>query len=122
MNERIARKDIRRDEFMETLGKGVEYTQSHVRIMVMAGTAVVAVALAAWGVYAWRANVRYGANDALGAAMRVWGASIDAASPKPLDADAPTFASEDARRKRAQELFEALVKEPITLASSGRRT
>lgn len=111
MNERIARKDIRRDEFMETLEKGVEYTQSHVRTMVMAGTAVAAVALAAWGVYAWRANVRYGANDALGAAMRVWSASIDAASPKPLDADAPTFASEDARRKRAQELFEALVKE-----------
>lgn len=110
MSERITRKNIRRDEFMETMEKGVVYTQSHVRTILISAGALVAVILVGWGVFAWRSSTRLVANDALAAAMKVWNAGIDAAAPKP-GADQPTFASEEAKRKRAQELFEALVKE-----------
>ena len=111
MSDRITRKDIRRDEFVETLEKGVEYTQSHVRSILTAVGALVALGLVAWGIVAWRANTRDKANDALAGAMRVWSAPIDAAAPKPSDAVTPSFATEEARRVRSQELFEALVKD-----------
>ncbi len=111
MSDRITRKDIRRDEFVETLEKGVEYTQGHVRSILTAVGALVALGLLAWGIVAWRGNARDKANDALAGAMRVWSAPIDAAAPKPSDPATPSFATEEARRARAKELFEALVKE-----------
>jgi len=111
MSDRITRKDIRRDEFVETLEKGVEYTQSHVKSILIAVGALVGLGLVAWGIVAWRGSSRDKANDALADAMRVWAAPIDAAAPKPSDPATPSFATEDARRARAKELFEALAKE-----------
>ena len=111
MSDRITRKDIRRDEFVETLEKGVEYTQSHVRSILTAVAALVGLGLVVWGIVAWRGSVRDKANDALAGAMRVWSAPIDAAAPKPSDPLTPSFATEEARRARAKELFEALAKD-----------
>jgi TolA-binding protein len=111
MSDRITRKDIRRDEFVETLEKGVEYTQGHVKSILTSVGALVALGLVAWGIVAWRGSVRDKANDALAGAMRVWSAPIDAATPKPSDPVTPSFATEEARRARAKELFEALVKD-----------
>ena len=87
MSDRILRKDIRRDEFMETIEKGVHYTQDHVRSILMAVGAIVGAGLLVWGVVAWRSSNRLQTNDALAAAMRVWSAPIDAAAPKPNDPD-----------------------------------
>jgi TolA-binding protein len=111
MSDRITRKDIRRDEFVETLEKGVEYTQGHVRSILVAVAALVGIGALGWGFFAWRNNVRMSANDALAQAMHAWSGTIDAAAPKPDDPTAPTFASEDARRVRAKELFTTLVRD-----------
>ncbi len=111
MSDRILRKDIRRDEFMETMEKGVQYTQGHVRSILTIVASLIGLGLVVWGAVAWRASSRYAANDALAVAMKAWSGQIDPATPKPNDPDQPTFASEDARRARAKELFETLVKE-----------
>lgn len=111
MSDRITKKDIRRDEFVETLERGVVYTQGHLRPILTLAGALVAAGLVVWGVVAWRGSVRLRANDALGEAMRVWSAPVDAAAPKPNDRDTPSFATEAAKRARAKELFTALTKE-----------
>jgi hypothetical protein len=108
MSQRLTRKDIKRDEFAEWLGRSADYVGGHRRTLMMAGGIVLAVIVLAVGAFFWLAGRNDGANELLAEALEVYRAPIDAAAPKPDDPEEPSFADEAARRARARELFERL--------------
>ena len=97
---------MKRDEVAEALGRTVEYSRSHSRTILLIVIGVLALAIAIAGVYIGRLHAIERTNEELVAAMRVYEAPIDAGSAKPDDPDEPSFATEEARRERARELFE----------------
>lgn len=106
MTQHLTRKEIKQDEFATAVGRGLEYAESHARTLIMALGAVVLLAvlfLVGRIVLADRAEK---ANEQLSRAMKVYQAEIDAAAPKPDDAQNPTFADAATRRTRARQLFE----------------
>lgn len=108
MNQRLTRKEIKRDEIAEWFGQTAEFLRRH-RTALILGVVVVVVAVAlAIGGFWWLATRSVRANELLVRAMAVYTAPIDAVAPKPDDPDAPTFADEASRRGRAKELFEQL--------------
>jgi tetratricopeptide (TPR) repeat protein len=113
MSDRLTRKDIKhdiqQDEFVATVGRGVDYAQHHGKQLLL-GVVVVAVlgALVVAGNF-WYAGRAHAAQDALAAAARVADAGIDAAAPKPDDPTAPSFATAAARRERAKAAMQLVV-------------
>lgn len=106
MNQRLTRKEIKRDDFAAAVGRSVEYAESHVRTIVYAiGGALLLIALAV-GIYFYRGKVRQEANEALAKATAVYQAPIQAAGAKPNDPTTPSFATEAARQARAKELLQ----------------
>jgi predicted negative regulator of RcsB-dependent stress response len=103
---RLTRKEIKRDEFRDAVGRSVEYAESHVRTILYAVGGVVLLAAVAAAVYLYSGSRRQGANEALAEAMKVYKASIVATGAKPNDPEAPSFPTEAARRARAKELLE----------------
>lgn len=106
MSQRLTRKEMKRDEVAEALGRTVEYAGSHVRTLVLAGVAVVVLVLAGAGAWFWLQGRSARTNEALTAAVRVYNAPVVADGATPDDPDSPSFASEEARRQRAKELLE----------------
>jgi predicted negative regulator of RcsB-dependent stress response len=106
MNQRLTRKDIKRDDFRAAVGRSVEYAEGHVQIIAYAvGGALLLVVLAV-AIYFYLGHRRQGANQALAAATKVYQAPIVATGAKPNDAAEPSFPTEAARRARAKELLE----------------
>ena len=105
MNQRLTRKDIKRDEFRAAVGRSVEYAESHVRTILYAAGGVVLVGAVAVAIYFYLGHRRQGANQALAEAMKVYQAPIAATGAKPNDATEPSFATEAARRERAKKLL-----------------
>jgi predicted negative regulator of RcsB-dependent stress response len=103
---RLTRKEIKQDDFRAAVGRSVEYAESHVRTILYAVGGVVALAALAVAVYFYLGHRRQEASEALAAATKVYQAPIAATGAKPNDPDAPTFATEAARRARAKELLE----------------
>lgn len=108
MNERLTRKEIKRDEFADVVGKGVEYAGSHSRAILYGVGGAILVALLAGAVYLFMNHRSEGANLELAHALKVYGAPIDATAPKPNDALEPSFKDEAARRDRARQLLLAV--------------
>lgn len=106
MNQRLTRKEIKRDEFAAAVGRSVEYAESHVRTIGYAVGAVVVLAILAVAFYFWRNGRIQGANEALAQAVKVYNAPINATGAKPNDPNEPSFANEAARRTKAKELLE----------------
>jgi predicted negative regulator of RcsB-dependent stress response len=106
MSQRLTRKEIRKDEFANVVGRGVEYAESHVRTLVLVIVGAVVLAGAAVGIYAFLGHRSGGASEALAAAVKVYSAPINATGAKPNDPKEPSFADETARRARAKVLFE----------------
>jgi TolA-binding protein len=112
MSPRLTRKEMKRDELVNVVGRSVEYAESHTRgILVGIGAAVLAVAVGV-AVYAYLGHRAARAEAALSYAMKVYSAPVEApggATPaKPQDPVQPTFPSEAARQARAKELFTAV--------------
>ncbi|HSG41121.1 MAG TPA: tetratricopeptide repeat protein [Thermoanaerobaculia bacterium] len=105
MNQRLTRKEIKRDEFSAAVGRGVEYAGSHVRIIGYAVGAVLLLAVLGVAFYFWRNSRIQGANEALTQAVKVYQAPVTATGAKPNDPDEPSFATEAARRTKAKELL-----------------
>ncbi len=109
MSQRLSRKEIKRDEFMESMGEAIEYVRGHSRTLIGLGLAVLAVLIvvALYMSFADRRSAK--ADEALAVALKVQTAAIDPVAADPEDPKAPTFASEEARTARAKELFEEVV-------------
>jgi predicted negative regulator of RcsB-dependent stress response len=109
MNQRLTRKDMKRDELASAMGRGVEYAESHARTLFLAiGGALLALLLIGAG-YMFTRHRREQANVALAKAVKVYEAPVDAAAgAKPDDPQNPSFADETARRNRAKALFEGV--------------
>lgn len=106
MNQRLTRKEIKRDDFAAVVGRSVEYAESHVRTLVYAGVGVLLLVLLGVGIYYWRGHRQLDANQALAQAMKVYDAPITATGAKPNDPSEPSFATEAARRQRAKQVME----------------
>ena len=103
---RLTRREMKRDEVAEAFGRTVEYSRSHARTILLIVIGVVALAIAIGAAYAGRLRAIARTNEDLVAAMRVYEAPVDAEAAKPDDPHEPSFATEEARRERARELFE----------------
>ena len=108
MNQRITRKEMKRDELSTALGRGYDYAESHARSILLAFGAAVALAVLAGLFMLYRNNRAEEAGKALSHAIQVYEAPIDPAAPKPDDPQVPTFADEAARQAKAKTLFQAL--------------
>lgn len=102
---RLTRKEMKRDEVAEALGRTVEYSRTHARLLIGALVAVVVLVLAVALFFGWRDRAIAATNADLAEAMEVFEARVDVGAADP-EADPPVFASEEARRQRAAELFE----------------
>ncbi len=108
MTQHLTRKDMKRDDFASAVGKSVEYAESHARTLLLGLGAVALVAVLVLVGRIYLGNRAEKAGEALGHAMKVYQAPIDAAAAKPDDPKAPTFADSVARRTRAKDLFTAV--------------
>jgi TolA-binding protein len=106
MNQRLTRKDMKRDEFVEALERSKSFVEANARYLVLGAVGLTVVALAAAGAWYWLVHQRARANAALAEAVEVYGAPVGAAEQG--EGDAPSFPDEAARRTRARELFTAL--------------
>ena len=111
MPEHISRKELKTDEFRETLAHGAEAVLSHqqLAIYVVAAIAVVALAIFGWRFYAERQTVK--AAAAYDDAMKVFKARIRAAGEPASDPNEPTYVDEKNKYDDADKKFEAVSKE-----------
>jgi lipopolysaccharide biosynthesis regulator YciM len=108
MSQRLNRKEIKRDEFAQVVGRGVEYAESHSRILIMAIGGVLAAVAIGLLIFFWMGHHSAEGQEALGAAIKVIQAPVDATNPQPSDPKQPTFATEAARQTQAEKLFKAV--------------
>lgn len=108
MNQRLTRKEIKRDELATALGRGVDYAESHVRTILYAVGGVLALLAIGVGIYFFLGSRARKANEALSYALKVDQAPIQATGAKPDDKVEPSFATEAARDAKSKELFTAL--------------
>ena len=102
------REDLKRNELEEVLGKGMHYAEDHKRMILYGVAGAVAAVLLAVGIFYWLGSRKDGANELLGRALRADGGEVVATGANPADPARPTFATEEARRTRAKELFTEL--------------
>jgi tetratricopeptide (TPR) repeat protein len=106
MSQRLTRKEIKKDDFADVVGRGVEYAEGHVRTLIYAIVAVVVLAAVGIGIWMFMGSRSSDANDALSVATKAYSAPINATGAKPDDPTSPSFADEAARRARAKALFQ----------------
>jgi tetratricopeptide (TPR) repeat protein len=109
MTDHLRREDLKRNELGEVLGKGIHYAEDHARTLAISLATAVGLALVGAGIWAWTSSRNGHANEALAAALRVAESDVVATGAKPDDPDRPSFASESARRDRAEQLFRDLL-------------
>jgi hypothetical protein len=105
MNQRLTRKDIKRDEFVTVVGRGVEYAESHTRQLLMTIGSVLAALLVGILLYFYLDHRAQAANEALADAVKIYRAPVQAAGANPQDPKEPTFPTEVARQARARQLL-----------------
>lgn len=108
MSQRLSRKDIKRDDFATAVERSVEYAETHTKNLVVLLVAIAVVAAVAGGIYAFTSRRAATAQEALGKAIKVYAAPVQAADAKPNDPESPSFPSEAARNERAKKLLSAV--------------
>ncbi len=110
MSQRLTRKeikhDIRDDEVRSVLVRVFEFLQERPSIVVGAVVGFLVLVLAVTALLAFLDNRRVSAAEELASALKIAGAPVTEDDPTPDDPDAPSFASEEAKRARAREAFE----------------
>ena len=105
MSSRLSRKEIKRDEVLETLGGFVGFLRTNLRSILLGIGAVILAVLAVVAYRAVQSGRAARGSEALARALVVYNAPIDAESPAPEDALNPVFASDESRTARASALF-----------------
>jgi tetratricopeptide (TPR) repeat protein len=107
MSERLTRKEIKRDEFVEALERSASFVERNVRVLIASAVALVVVVAAGFGIWWWLEVTEARASAAFTEALEVYRAPVgEGAAPE--SEGGPTFADEAARRDRAAELFAAV--------------
>ncbi len=106
MNQRLTRKEIKRDDFASAMGRGVEYAGSHVRTILYAVVGVLLLAALGVGIYYWRSHQSQNAGQALSKAVKVYQGTVVATGAKPSDPTAPSFPTAEARRAAVKKAME----------------
>lgn len=104
MNQRLTRKDMKRDELVEALGRSRSFVETHARLLVLIAVGVAVLILAGAGGWWWLAHQEAEANADLTAALEVLRAPVGEGAV-PLEAGGPTFPDAAARRARGEELL-----------------
>ena len=107
MSERLTRKDIKRDEFVEALESSVSWLERHTKLLIASAVGVVVLIAAGFGIWWWLDVRAANASAALDLALEVYRAPVGADAAG-LAGDEPSFSDEAARRQRSKELFEAV--------------
>ena len=102
---RLRRKDIKRDEVLESFGRTVNYLREHARGILGIVIGVVVVVLLVTLFFFYRGRQATKANRQLAEALQIHSAPVDAANPRPDDAQNPSFADEASRDAGAVEAF-----------------
>ena len=111
MSQRLSRKEIKRDEFMESVGGAFEFLQHHAGKLLMAAAAVLVGLMIAGLIITHSKRQERRAGEALSAAVKVMQAEIDPVAADPDDETQPTFATAAARTVRVKNLLTALGEE-----------
>ncbi|HEX2251786.1 MAG TPA: tetratricopeptide repeat protein [Thermoanaerobaculia bacterium] len=112
MNQRLTRKEIKRDEFVEALERSAGFVERNARILVASAVAAAVLVLAGLGAWLWVGSRTTKANEVLTQALETYSAPIDPAageaegSEAEANADEPSFPDVATRRARAKELFQ----------------
>jgi len=106
MNQRLTRKEIKRDDFAAAVGRSVDYAESHVRTLVYAIAGLVLLVVLGLAVYYYRGHLQQGASEALAKATAVYQAPVVATGAKPADPVEPSFPTQAARQARAKEMLQ----------------
>ena len=108
MKHYLSRKEMKRDEVREALGKGVEYVRDHERLaLYIVGGLLGVLVLSALVVFVMGRR-EAGAANQLADALRIYSAKVDPLDPAPDDPEKPRFATEKERLDKAKAAFEDL--------------
>lgn len=108
MKHYLSRKEMKRDEVREVLGKGVEYVRDHERLALYIVGGLLGVFLVAALVVFLLGRREAGAAEDLAAALRIYSAKVDPLDPAPDDPENPRFATDKERLDKAKAAFEEL--------------
>jgi len=106
MNQRLSRKEIKRDGFMESVGGALEWIQDHWRVLIgLVAGAIAAVIIFAL-VIAQSQRREQQADEALAAALRVYQAAVDPVAANSEDPSTPIFPDSQSRAQAASGLLQ----------------
>ena len=117
MKHHLSRKDMKRDEVREALVHGVEYVRVHERSTLYVVAGVIGALVIAALVIFFLGRRESGASERLADALKIYGAKVDPLDPKPDDAEAPRFATEQEHLDQSKAAFEKLAGSGGTEAS-----
>ncbi len=110
MSQRLTRKeikhDIRDDEVRGLLVRVFEFLQERPSVIVGAIVGFLVLVLGITALLAYLDSRGETASEELAAALKIAGAPVTKENATPDDAEAPSFATEEAKRARAREAFE----------------
>jgi hypothetical protein len=108
--EHISRKDLKKDEFRDTLAVGAEAVLSHQKLVIYIGVVVVVIlgAFFGWRLYAERQTIK--AAAAYDDAMKVFNARVRTAG-EPSDPGEITYTDENVKFDAAAKKFEAVAQQ-----------
>jgi len=103
MNQRLTRKEIKRNELVEALERSASFVERNARALVIGAVALAVALIAAFGVWSWLKSRAGAANEALTEALEVYRPEAPAEA-----GDDPALATAEGRRARAAEMFQAV--------------
>lgn len=110
MNQRLTRKEMKRDEFAEALERTVGFAERNRMRIIWAGVGVLVALGVGIGVHYYLQARAARAETALGRAMKVLEAPVGTEAQKGSSGDERTFPDNAARRKAAEEDFQQVQK------------
>jgi len=119
MSQRLSRKEIKRDEFMESVGRALEWVQEHSRQLIGLAIAALVAMIVAVAVMGYAKSREEKADELLAEALRIYQAPIDPVAASPDNERAPSFASATERALQARQLFEQ-VQEDFGRSDAGK--
>lgn len=108
MSDRINRKDLKHDRFVEGAGDTIVSVREHARTALAIAIAAIVLIVAAVGFVAWRRTVEERAQTSLAEAISTFERPLRDEAPEGTAEDR-SFASEDERLQKSQPLFQAVV-------------